>query len=136
MTFVLDASAVIELLLQTPAGRRIADRIADHSASLHAPHLLDLEVAQVLRRLVRAHVLEASEARAAFSDLRGLAIRRHAHEPLIDRIWVLRDDLTAYDACYAALAEGLGAVLVTCDEAIARVRSLTAPVEFIDPRRR
>lgn len=134
MSVVLDASAVIELLLQTPAGRRVADRIEDHAAALHAPCLVDLEVAQVLRRLVRAHLLDGDEATDAFSDLRGLAIRRHAHEPLIDRIWELRHDLTAYDACYAALAEALGAVLVTCDEAISGVRSLTARVEFVDPR--
>jgi predicted nucleic acid-binding protein len=117
---VLDASAVVELLLNTPAGRAIATRIADPALSLHAPHLVDVEVAQALRRYAREGGIDDATARAAIGDLHELDLERHAHEPLLDRVWQLRRNLTAYDAVYVALAEALDGVLVTCDARLTR----------------
>ena len=115
---VLDASAALELLLGTPKGRTIADLIRNPETSLHAPHLLDIEVAQVLRRLVRQRELSSSSAAAALQDLADLDLERHGHVAHLARIWDLRDNLTAYDAVYVALAEALDATLLTCDRAM------------------
>ena len=116
---VLDASAVVELLLGTDLGRQIADRIEDDALSLHAPHLIDVEVAQTLRRYARMRALRPREAAEALADLRDLGLERHAHEPLLDQVWALRENLTAYDAVYVALAKGLDAPLLTCDAKLA-----------------
>ena len=102
---VLDASAAVELLLGTVTGRSIGRRIADPSLGIHAPHLLDVEVAQALRRYVQAGELDPDTAMAALEDLRGLDVERHAHEALLDRVWALRANLTAHDAVYVALGE-------------------------------
>lgn len=117
---VLDASAVVELLLGTELGRTIAVRIADPALGLHAPHLVDVEAAQALRHYVDEGELDRAAAGAALEDLRSLDMERHAHEPLLDRVWALRENLTAYDAVYVALAEALDAVLLTCDARLAR----------------
>jgi predicted nucleic acid-binding protein len=116
---VLDASAILELLLGTPAGREAAGHLEDTAVGLHAPHLIDVEVAQVLRRYVRESQLSAEDARAAIRDLRDLDLRRHAHEPLLDRVWELRHNFSAYDAVYVALAEVLDARLLTADRRLA-----------------
>jgi predicted nucleic acid-binding protein len=86
---------------------------------LHAPHLLDAEIVQVLRRFERLGIIDAKRAQQALEDLRALRLVRHPHEPLLDRIWALRHNLSAYDALYVALAEGLAAPLVTLDQRIA-----------------
>jgi len=116
---VLDASAVLELLLGTPAGLEVGSRLIDPAVALHVPHLIDIEVAQVLRRYVREAQLTAEDAATAVRDLRDLDLTRHAHEPLLDRVWALRDHFSAYDAVYVALAEVLDASLVTCDRRLA-----------------
>ena len=128
---VLDASTVIELLLGTELGRAIADRIADPALGLHVPHLVDVEVAQALRRFVQYGELEQDTARIALEDLSSLDLERHAHEPLLDRIWALRKDMTAYDAAYLALAEALDTVLLTCDGRLARVPGIGRRIELI-----
>src|SRR5439155_1575929 len=87
---VLDASALVELVLNTVAGRTIAARIADPGLSLHVPHLADIEVAQALRRYANDGGLDAADAAVALEDLRSLDLERHAHEPLLDRVWALR----------------------------------------------
>jgi predicted nucleic acid-binding protein len=117
---VLDASAIIELLLGTQRGRAVAARIADPALALHVPHLADIEVVQAIRRYVRDGDLTAAAAAAAIADLRALDLERHPHEPLLDRVWALRQNLTAYDAVYIALAEALDAILLTCDRRLAR----------------
>src|SRR5262245_42309368 len=111
---VVDASAMTELLLQTDTGRRVESRLFRDEEALHAPHLLDVEVAQALRRVVRTGV-PAARAQDAIDDLAAFHLLRHPHRELIARVFDLRDNLTAYDAVYVALAEALDAALVTCD---------------------
>lgn len=129
---VLDASAVIELILGTDLGRAIGERIADPAVALHAPHLLDIEVTQALRRYVREGDIEALDAQGALSDLRSLDLERHSHEPLLDRVWALRHNLTSYDAVYVALAEALDTVLLTCDAKLARAPGVGKRVELAE----
>jgi predicted nucleic acid-binding protein len=126
---VLDASAVIDWLLQTPAGKRMEKRIFSRNQSLHAPHLLDLEVAQVMRRLVRESVVSPQRADEAIQDLLDLNVTRYPHFTLLPRIWQLRHNLSAYDAAYIALAEELGAPLITRDARLASTSARMARVE-------
>jgi predicted nucleic acid-binding protein len=128
---VLDASAVVELLLGTLLGRSVAARIAEPGLSLHVPHLVDVEVAQTLRRFVRSADLDAASAEQALEELRALDLERHSHEPLLDRVWALRGNLTAYDAVYVALAEALEATLLTCDGRLARAPGIRGRVVLV-----
>jgi predicted nucleic acid-binding protein len=127
---VLDASAAIDWLLQTAAGQRIEKRIYSHHESLHAPHLLDLEVAQVLRRLVREGAVSAHRADQAIEDFLDLRITRYPHFLLLPRIWQLRHNLSAYDAAYVVLAEKLGARLLTRDGRLASASGHAALIEL------
>ena len=127
---VLDASAAIDWLLQTSAGQHIENRISSHSESLHAPHLLDLEVTQVLRRLVFQAVISAHRADEAVRDLLDLRITRYPHDVLLPRIWQHRHNFSAYDAAYIVLAEKLRATLVTRDGRLASASSHAARVEL------
>ncbi|MGA2859637.1 MAG: type II toxin-antitoxin system VapC family toxin, partial [Candidatus Sulfotelmatobacter sp.] len=106
---VLDASAAVDWLLQTSAGRRIEKRIYSGNETLHAPHLLDLEVMQVLRRLALQGVVSVRRADEAVRDLLDLRLTRYPHLVFLPRIWQLRHNLSAYDAAYIVLAEQLGA---------------------------
>ena len=128
---VLDASAAIEWLLQSPAGIKIGGRIFSPSESLHAPHLLDVEVAQVLRRYAREKTITAERGEEALEDLGDLPLNRYPHDFLIPRVWELRATLTAYDAVYVALAELLDAPLLTCDGKIASASGHSAKVEVV-----
>jgi predicted nucleic acid-binding protein len=128
---VLDASALVELLLNTPAGQTISSRINDPALGIHIPHLADVEVAQALRRYVLKGELDEGEAARALADLRALDLQRHAHEPMIDRVWELRKNVGAYDATYIAVAEVLDTILLTCDGPLARAPGMTARVEFV-----
>ena len=127
---VLDASAAIDWLLQTSAGQIIEKRIYSHNESLHAPHLLDLEVAQVLRRLVREGTITAHRADQAVRDLLDLRITRYPHFVLLPRIWQLRHNCSAYDAAYIVLSEQLGAALITRDGRLASASGHAAPIEL------
>jgi len=128
---VLDASAVVELLLGTNRGRSIAARIEDPEISLHVPHLLDVEVLQALRRYVRDGELDRDSAVAAIADLHTLDLERHSHEPLTDRVWELREKLTAHDAVYVALAEVLGTRVLTCDARLARAPGMRSRTDLV-----
>ncbi len=116
---VLDASAAVDWLLQTPAGIQIGRRILARGQSLHAPHLIDLEVVQALRRLNRDGTITARRAEEAIEDLRALRLNRYPHFVFLPWIWQHRNNLTAYDASYVALAEQLSATLITRDSRLA-----------------
>lgn len=128
---VLDASAAIEWLFQSPAGNKIDRKIFSTSQTLHVPHLLDVEVAQVVRRFVRDKVITAQRGEEALEDLSDMPLRRYAHDFLIPRVWELRATLTAYDAVYVALAEVLDVPLLTCDRRIASASGHSAKVEVV-----
>ncbi|NWG71021.1 MAG: type II toxin-antitoxin system VapC family toxin [Parvularculaceae bacterium] len=127
---VLDASVVIELLLNLPAAGRVASRLQTQTA-LHAPHLIDAEIGQALRRFASAGKISSGRGREAVDHLAGLPLRRHAHGVLMERVWSLRTSLTAYDALYVALAEALKAPLLTRDRRIAAAHGHFARVELV-----
>ena len=116
---VVDASAALEVLLQTPAAPRIEARLFAPGETLHTPHLLDLEVVHVLRRYEAARVIDAQRGHEAIDDLTAWPLVRYPHDLFLGRIWALRHNLTAYDAVYVALAETLQVTLVTCDTRLA-----------------
>jgi predicted nucleic acid-binding protein len=120
---VLEASAAVELLLGTAIGALVADRIRDRTETLHAPFLLDVEVAQVLRRYARDRAITAAEGRDALEMLQAIDVERYDHGPLLARVWELRHNVTAYDAVYVALAEALDATLLTTDARLAKATS-------------
>lgn len=128
---VVDASAVIELLLNSVAGDRVAGRVFVEGQSLHVPHLLDLEVAQVLRRYVLSREITSERAAQALDDFNGLPLHRYAHVDFIPRIWELRTSMTAYDAAYVCLAEALDATLLTCDLKLRNSHGHAARIELI-----
>lgn len=125
---VVDASALLEVLLQTGAAAAVEARLFGGD-TLHAPHLLDLEVTQVLRRYERAGELSSRRAREALEDLAAFRIERYPHHLFLERVWSLRTNATAYDACYLALAEALDAPLLTMDRRLAGVPGHGATVE-------
>ena len=128
---VLDASAAVEVVLQTAVGASLIERLLAPESSLHAPHLLDIEVAQVLRRFSLHGEVPPERARQALEDLADFPIERYPHGILLPRIWALRENLTAYDATYVALAEILGATLLTRDARISRAPGHSARVEVV-----
>lgn len=128
---VLDASAVLEALLRTPAARAVERRLFDPSETLHAPHLLDVEVAQVVRRYAANGELDIQRGRSAIADLADFPLRRYPHDFLLPRVWDLRNNLTAYDAIYVALAEALDAPLLTRDKRLAASPGHHARIELV-----
>ncbi len=127
---VIDASALVELLMLTDSGVDIARRIFEGEETLHAPELLDIEVAQVVRRYERLGDLDEVRGAALLRDLSDIAVERYSHRLLLPRIWQLRANLTAYDAAYVALAETLDATLLTRDRRLA-VAPHDADVELV-----
>lgn len=128
---VVDASAILEVLLRSPAAAPITGRLLDPDETLHAPHLIDVEVAQALRRYAVSGKITADRGRDALSDLLDFPLSRYPHHLLVMRIWELRDNLTAYDAAYVALAELLDAPLVTCDRRLANAPGHRATIEIV-----
>jgi predicted nucleic acid-binding protein len=128
---VVDASAVLEVLLRTPMAPAVERRLFDGGEALHAPHLIDLEAAQVLRRYAAAGQIAAERGRAALDDLAALSLRRYPHDWLLTRVWQLRENLTAYDAVYVALAEALAVPLITRDRRLAAAAGHRAQVELV-----
>ena len=125
---VVDTSAVISVLAGQPRVARLVDRVIN-DGDLHAPHLIDVEFQHALRRLVVAGAINDDRAADARMDFADLTIVRYPHVSLADRIWELRHNVTAYDAAFLALAEALGAPLVTCDARLARAPGHAALVE-------
>ena len=128
---VIDSSAVLEVLLRTSAADQIEERIFADSETLHAPHLLDLEVAQVLRRYCAEGELGQERGREALEDLTALPINRYPHDVFLARIWELRQNVTAHDAAYLCLAETLRARLLTRDARLAAAPGHNATVELL-----
>lgn len=127
---VADSSVVVALIHNYgPTTERLWDRLGE-AADLHAPQILDLEVANALRKGVRRSELRDGEASAALVVFGDLAIERYPHEPLLERVWELRDDLTAYDASYVALAETLEVPLFTADGAFVGAPGARCDVEL------
>lgn len=122
---------VVDLLLDVqPFAAAVAERLVHHRL-LAAPHLLGVEVAQVLRRLVRGGQLAAARAKQALKDLADMPLRRYPHAPLLTRMFALRDNVTAYDAAYLAFAEELAVPLLTRDAALSAVPGCCAKVEVL-----
>jgi len=119
---VVDASAMVEMLLGTPAGESCRERLLRDGEDLCAPHLLDVEVAQVLRRYASKREITPDRGTEALADLAAMSVMRYPHGPLLERALDLRDSASVYDAVYLALAEALDAPLVTCDARISRAR--------------
>ncbi len=127
---VVDASALLEVLLRTPAAKAVERRLFSRRQTLHAPHLLDIEIAQVIRRYSAAREIDADRGRAALADLVDFPIRRYPHDFLLSQVWELRNNLSAYDAVYVALAAALDAPLVTRDRRLAAAVGQRAVVEL------
>jgi predicted nucleic acid-binding protein len=128
---VVDASALLEALLVTGAHAAILDRLFGRGESMHAPHVIDVEAAQVIRRFESRGDIREARACEALEDLRAFPLRRYPHLVLLPRIWELRANLTAYDAAYVALAEALDAPLLTRDRRLAAATGHGARVEVI-----
>lgn len=123
---VIDASAALLALLNDgPARRALA------AEQLHAPHLVDVEVASGLRRAVLAGRITADHGWRALDAWRRLGMTRYAMHTLLGRVWLLRDNVSAYDASYVALAEMLGCALVTADTRLARAPGVGCPVTLV-----
>jgi len=128
---VIDASAVIEWILNTSRGRSIGKRLTDGVEQLHAPYLLDIEVLQVVRRYSLRNVISEVRGRQAIEDYGDLLVKRYPHTPLLTRIWELKANLSAYDAAYVALSEALNAPLLTCDSRLANAPGHHAMVQVL-----
>jgi predicted nucleic acid-binding protein len=127
---VLDASALVDWLLRTAPGQQIDRRIYSRGETLHAPHLIDLEVAQVMRRMVREATLSPQRADQVIEDLFELRITRYPHFLLLRQIWRLRHSLSAYEAAYVTLAVYLGAPLITRDARLSSAPGHDAVIEI------
>jgi predicted nucleic acid-binding protein len=127
---VLDASALVDWLLRTAPGQQIDRRIYSRGETLHAPHLIDLEVAQVMRRMVREATLSPQRADQVIEDLFELRITRYPHFLLLRQIWRLRHSLSAYEAAYVTLAVYLGAPLITRDARLSSAPGHGAVIEI------
>ncbi|MGH7115424.1 MAG: type II toxin-antitoxin system VapC family toxin [Stellaceae bacterium] len=128
---MVDASALLEALLRTPAAAAVEERLFDPRHTLHAPHLIDVEVAQVLRRYAATGQIEPGRSRDALSDLSDFPLHRYPHDVLLPRVWELRHNLTAYDAVYVALAEALDALLLTRDRRLAGAPGHRARIDLV-----
>jgi predicted nucleic acid-binding protein len=128
---VVDASALAEVLLRTSAAEQVEERLFDRRRTLHAPHLLDVEIAHVVHRYAAMGVIDRERGRSALSDLADFPIHRYPHTMLLTRMWDLRRNLTAYDAAYVALAEALDAPLITRDGRLAKAAGHRARVELV-----
>jgi predicted nucleic acid-binding protein len=130
---VLDASAALPLLLDVqPIATAVNTRLAKREETIHVPHVFDLELIQALRLGLLQGVVGSARANQAIIDLVDMRLVRYPHVAMSDRVWELRDNLSAYDAVYVALAETLDAPLITCDARLARSPAHEAHVELLE----
>lgn len=125
---VLDASAALELLFARQHAGEVRERLDRDEWQVVAPHLLETEVLNAMRRWLRSGAINAAEASEGRALLRWMRIRHVDHRPLSNRVWELRDNLTAYDATYVALAEATGSELLTGDVRLAHAPGHSARV--------
>ena len=125
---VVDTSAVVDLLLESPANPALIARLGSVS-EMHAPHLIDVEFLSVLRKLVARELLTEARADVARRRFNQLPLHRYPHHPFADRVWALRSTTTAYDGQYIALAELLALPLITSDARLARSGGHSAAIE-------
>jgi predicted nucleic acid-binding protein len=128
---VADASALFDVLRRRPTAAAIEARLLGSGRAVHVPHLLDAEVAQVIRRHAAGGDIGPDRGYELLTDLLNLPLQRHPHDWLLPRVWELRHNLTAYDAIYVALAEALDAPLVTRDQRLAAAPGHQARVEVL-----
>jgi len=128
---VPDASVILEVLLRTRRGLEMERRLLSSRETMHAPHLIDLEVCQVLRRYLFSKDLTSDRAADAMEDFQSMRIFRYPHLIFLDRIWELRNSMTAYDAAYIAVAETIHAPLLTTDKRLASTRNHSARIELV-----
>ncbi len=110
---------MVEVLLRLPSAGAVEDWLFTPGQTIHAPYLIDIEVAQVVRRYAASGVIDAVRGQATLANLVAFPLRRYPHDLLLPRVWALRNNLTAYDAAYVALAETLDAPLITRDKRLA-----------------
>ncbi|MDE2134547.1 MAG: type II toxin-antitoxin system VapC family toxin [Alphaproteobacteria bacterium] len=127
---VVDASVALEILIRTPVGIRHTVRVANED--VHAPHLIDVEFVNALRRLTLTGGLNRDTANNALQGMRGWRLERHEHAPLLERIWEMRNSVSAYDASYVVLAEALEAPLLTFDAKLSRAHGHRARIELLN----
>jgi predicted nucleic acid-binding protein len=128
---VVDTSAVLEALVAHDPPPGLIERLGQ-DGDLHAPHLIDTEALHALRSMTMHRKLSEERATDARSDFAELTLVRYPHDPLNDRVWELRHNLTAYDATFVALAEALDATLITCDSRLAAARDHQAHIEVFE----
>ena len=128
---VVDASALLASLLQLSDASKVDPHLFEAGQSLHAPHLIDIEIAQAIRRLALAGSIDPKRGQEALSDLAAFSLQRYPHEPFLPRIWTLRANFSAYDAVYVALAEALNAPLLTCDGRLATAAAVHTKIARI-----
>lgn len=128
---VIDASVMVDLLLRAPGVEALDTRIFGGAESLHAPHLIDVEVAHVLQRYTLRGELSDARGKLALTLLQQFPLTRHSHDVLLQRAWMLRQNLSAYEAAYVALAEGLDATLCTRDVRLSSSTGHSARVELV-----
>ncbi|HTA05191.1 MAG TPA: type II toxin-antitoxin system VapC family toxin [Solirubrobacteraceae bacterium] len=128
---VVDASVLATALSDDgPDGTRVRMRL-DGESALCAPEVIDLELAMAWRRQLRDGRLDVSGAQQALDDLETISLTRAPHQPLMPRIWELRENLTSYDAAYVALAEKLEVTLLTADRRSTRAPRLRCEIEVL-----
>ena len=128
---VVDASLVLDFLRLAGRDNKLSSLFLAQAGEIFSPELIALEVAQALRRWAHRRELSQDHSAAFLTVFRDLPIKRQPHRPLLNRVWQLRHSLTAYDAAYVALAEGLDAPLFTRDRRLAAARGNTARIELI-----
>lgn len=128
---VIDASLAFDIAIATHAGKALSDRLMRRGNALAAPEIIELEFLQTLRRFLRHGEFQQERADNAMRIFAAMEIERFSHSPLRERIWALRENLTAYDAAYFALAELLGAPLWTRDRKFASVSGHAAHIEIV-----